>query len=87
MKLDTQQSHFTSGTRTRRLFLTLISQVPPEGIPNLTQWLGLCHQMILRATLVVAWLLVGLPIADKSRVMTQKKRGTLVLQAGGWAWD
>ena len=28
IKLDTQQSHFTSGTRTKRLFLTLISQLP-----------------------------------------------------------
>jgi len=86
MTLDTQQSHFTSGTRTRRLFVTLISHTPPEGTPTLTQWWGLCHQMILRAMQVVALLLVGPPIADKSRVMTQTKRGTLVLQAGSWAW-
>jgi len=42
--------------------------------------------MILRAMLVAALLLVGPPTADKSRVMTsKKKKGTLVLQAGGWA--
>jgi hypothetical protein len=43
--------------------------------------------MILRAMLVVVLLLVEPPTADKSRVMTQTKRGTLVIQAGGWVWD
>jgi hypothetical protein len=31
-------------------------------------------------------LLVGPPIPDRSRVMTQTKRDTLVLHAGGLAW-
>lgn len=83
---EIHKSRFTSGTRTRRLFLTLLSQLPPEGSPTLMQWLGLCRQMILRATLVVALLLVGAPTADKSRMTTQTKRGsTLLLRAGGWA--
>jgi len=30
-------------------------------------------------------LLVGSPLPDKSKVMAQTKRGTLVLQVGGWA--
>jgi len=30
-------------------------------------------------------LLVGPPMPDRSRVMTQTKRDTLVLQVGGWA--
>jgi hypothetical protein len=29
-------------------------------------------------------LLVGSPLPDKSKVMAQTKRGTLVLQVGGW---
>jgi len=30
-------------------------------------------------------LLVGSPLPDRSKVMAQTKRGTLVLQLGGWA--
>ena len=30
-------------------------------------------------------LLVGSPLPDRSKVMAQTKRGTLVLQTGGWA--
>ena len=30
-------------------------------------------------------LLVGSPLPDRSKVMAQTKRGTLVLQVGGWA--
>jgi hypothetical protein len=33
-----------------------------------------------------AVLLVGPPMPDRSRVMTQTKRDTLVLQVGGLAW-
>jgi hypothetical protein len=40
--------------------------------------------MIPRAML--AMLLVGPPMPDRSRVMTQTKRDTLVLQVGGLAW-
>jgi len=29
-------------------------------------------------------LLVGSPLPDRSKVMAQTKRGTLVLQVGGW---
>jgi TRAP-type C4-dicarboxylate transport system permease small subunit len=53
-----------------------------EGIPTLTQWWGLHGQMILKAVLVVVWLLVGPAMPDKSKVMTQIKRDTLVLQVG-----
>jgi hypothetical protein len=31
-------------------------------------------------------LLIGLPMPDRSSVMTQTKRDTLVLQVGGLAW-
>jgi hypothetical protein len=30
-------------------------------------------------------LMVGSPLTDRSKVMAQTKRGTLVLQVGGWA--
>jgi len=59
---------------------------PTEGIPTLTQWWGLCGQMILRSMLVVAKLLVRPSMPDRSKVMTQTKRDTLVLHVGGWAW-
>jgi len=36
--------------------------------------------------LAVAKLLVGPPMPDRPRVMTQTKRDYLVLQVGGWAW-
>jgi hypothetical protein len=42
--------------------------------------------MFLRAKPVVAWLLAGSPKPDRSKVMTQTKSDTLVLQVGGWAW-
>jgi hypothetical protein len=32
-------------------------------------------------------LLVKSPLPDRSKVMTQTKRGNLVLQVGGWAAD
>jgi hypothetical protein len=40
--------------------------------------------MILRAMPAVAWLLAGPPMPDRSKVVTQVKRDTLVLQVGGW---
>jgi hypothetical protein len=30
--------------------------------------------------------LLGPPMPDRLKVMTQKKRDNLVLQIGGWAW-
>jgi hypothetical protein len=49
---------------------------------------GLRGQSILSATSAVAWLLVGSPMPDKSKVITQTERDTLVLQVGdrtrGW---
>jgi hypothetical protein len=42
--------------------------------------------MILGAMLAVALLLVGPPMPDRSKGMTQTKRDTLVLQVGGWTW-
>jgi hypothetical protein len=38
--------------------------------------------MILIAMLAVVLLLVGLPMPDRSKVMTPTKRNTLVLQVG-----
>jgi len=43
-------------------------------------------QMILRAMLAVALLPVGHPKPDRWKVMAQTKRGTLLLQVGGWEW-
>ena len=56
-----------------------------EGIPNLTWW-GLCDQTILGAMLAIVELLIGPPMPDRSKVMTQTKGDTLVLQVGGWVW-
>jgi len=42
--------------------------------------------MILRAMPAVAKLLIGPPTPDMSKVMTQTKSDTLVLQVGGWTW-
>jgi hypothetical protein len=72
---------------TWHIFIIIINNHnPTEGIPTLTQWWGLRGQMILRAVLVVVWLLLGPPMPDRSKVMTQTKRDTLVLQVGGWVW-
>jgi hypothetical protein len=43
--------------------------------------------MILRAKPAVAQLLAGTPMPDRSKVMTQIKRDTLILQFAGWAWE
>jgi len=51
-------------------------------MPTLPQWRGLCGQLILRAMLAVARLLVGPPMPRRSKVMTQTKRHTLILQVG-----
>jgi hypothetical protein len=40
--------------------------------------------MILRSVLAVAELLVRPSMPDRSEVMTQTKRDTLVFQIGGW---
>jgi len=40
--------------------------------------------MILRAMLVVVYLLVVHPMPDRSKVMTQTKRDTMVLQFECW---
>jgi len=59
---------------------------PLKGVPTLTQWWGLCGQMILRAVLAVLMLLAWNHVPERSKVVTQTKRDTLVLQVGGWAW-
>jgi hypothetical protein len=41
--------------------------------------------MILRAVLVIVKLLLWHHAPERLKVMTQKKRDTLVLQVGGWA--
>jgi hypothetical protein len=56
---------------------------PPETIPTLSLWWSLCGQMILRAMSAVALLLVGPPMPDRSKVMTQTKRDTRVLPSCG----
>ena len=40
--------------------------------------------MIPRPMMMVAQLLVGYPILDRSKVMTQTKMDTLIIQVGGW---
>ena len=42
--------------------------------------------MIPRVMQAVALLQVGPPMPDRSNVMTQTQRDTLLLQFGGWAW-
>jgi len=39
--------------------------------------------MIVRVMLVVAYLPIGPPISERSKVMTQAKKDILVLQVGG----
>jgi len=56
---------------------------PTEGVPTLTWWWGLRGHISLRAMLGVAWLLVGPPMPDRSKVMARAKRDTLVLHVGG----
>jgi hypothetical protein len=46
------------------------------------EWEGLSGQKTLRAMPAVALLLVGPPLLDRSKVMTQTKRDTLVLHVG-----
>ena len=53
-----------------------------QGVPALTQWWGLHGKMILRAVLSVMQLLVGPPVPDRSKMMTQTKRDTLILLVG-----
>ena len=67
-------------------YIVINNHNPTEGIPTLTQWWGLCGQMILWSMLVIAWLLVWPSTPERSKVMTQTKRDTLVLQVGGWEW-
>jgi hypothetical protein len=45
----------------------------------------LCGHVIPRAMPAVALLPEGSPMPDRSRVMAQTKRDTLVLQVGAWA--
>ena len=42
--------------------------------------------MILRAVLTVVMVLVWHHLPDRSKVMTQTKRDTLILQVGCWMW-
>ena len=45
---------------------------------------SLCGQMIQGAMTAVAYLWEGSSMADRTKVMTQTKRDTLVLQVAGW---
>ena len=67
-------------------YIAITNHNPTEGIPTWRQWWGLRGQMILRPMLTVALLLVRPSMPVRSKVMTQTKRGTVVLQFGGWAW-
>ena len=67
-------------------YCEIVLLLPPNGIPALTLCRGLRDQMIPRAMLAVALLLLGSPMPDRSKVMTQTERDVLVLQVGGWAW-
>jgi len=58
-----------------------IRSSPTEDIPCLMYWWGLCGQRILTVMLKLTH-----PIQDRTKVMTQIKRDTLVLQVEGWAW-
>jgi len=42
---------------------------------TLLQWWDSCDQIILRATLTVALLLVGSPMPDRSKVTMTNKKG------------
>lgn len=66
--------------------LSLSRSQPLEGIPNLMLSWGFWSQMILRATLVVAQLLVGPPVPDRSKAMTHTETDALVFQVGIWSW-
>ena len=65
----------------RLIFIDLITRIILGE-----EWCGLCGQIILIAKLAVAQLLVRPTASDRSKVITQTKRDTLVLQVGGCAW-
>jgi hypothetical protein len=66
-------------------FPLITPYIPADGISTLSWWWDLCAPKILRTMPVVAELLVGAPLPDRSRGRSQMKRDTLVLQVGGWA--
>jgi hypothetical protein len=64
--------------------IPLLQLFPIEATCTFTWWWG---QGILRAIPAAGYLLVGLLLLDRSKMITLTKRNTLVLQVGGWAWD
>jgi hypothetical protein len=67
------------------IFTHITHNFPTDGVSTLSWWWGLSAPETLRAMLVVALLLVGSPMLDRSRGRSQTKRDTLVLKVGGWA--
>ena len=64
--------------------INLTQHSSPDGIVTLLwSWCLRC-QRILKVTQAISQLLVLSPVPDKSKVMTQTKRDTLVLHVGGW---
>jgi len=59
------------------------ANTPPEGVPTLTQWWGFARSYEPESYAGGSLLLVGSPMPDRSKVMTQTKRDTLALQVGG----
>jgi hypothetical protein len=66
-------------TAVGQLFILFIKYMPPEGIPTLTKWWGLCGHMIPRAMLAVAY------ATGRASHARQVKGDDLVLQVGGLA--
>jgi hypothetical protein len=60
--------------------------VPPESIPTLTYWWGLCGHLIPRAMLAVAYATGRASHARQVKGDDPDRRDTLVLQVGGLAW-
>jgi len=63
---------------------SMSSHHPPDGIPTLTQWWGLCGQMNPRAMLAVAYATSRASHARQVKGDDPDKKDTLALQVGGW---
>jgi hypothetical protein len=66
--------------------VSILQYCPSIRYPYFDVVAGLRGQRIFRAMPAVGQLLAGAPMPDRSKVMTQTKRYTLVLQVRGWVW-